>query len=92
MVTESVIPRTGSGWRGVRRSVLPWVAQLSDGLDFTAAMSARAALSGSRVVEVPIPYERRLGRSKLSVVKDGIRVLVAILASARGVRSERRGG
>jgi len=81
-----------SGQRVLRRNVLPWVAQLPDGLDFTAAMSARAVLSGSRVVEVPIPYERRLGRSKLSVVKDGMRVLVAILASALAVRSERRAG
>jgi hypothetical protein len=92
MVTESVIPCTGSGWRGLRRNVLPRVAQLPGGLDFTAAMSARAVLSDSRVVEVSIPYERRLGRSKLSVVKDGIRVLVAVLASARTVRSGRRAG
>jgi hypothetical protein len=34
-------------------------------------MSARAMHENIRMSEVPIPYSERLGRSKLSVVRDG---------------------
>ena len=33
-------------------------------------------------MEVPIPYSERLGRSKLSVVKDGLRFLKSIVLTA----------
>ena len=39
-------------------------------------MSARALLEDKLpLVEVPMPYAERVGRSKLSVVKDGLRFL-----------------
>jgi hypothetical protein len=34
------------------------------------------------MVEVPIPYSERLGRSKLSIVKDGVRFLNSIVLTA----------
>jgi hypothetical protein len=34
-------------------------------------MSARAVHEGIKMVEVPIPYSERIGRSKLSVFRDG---------------------
>ena len=45
-------------------------------------MSTRAAHEGLRFVEVPIPYRERLGRSKLSVVEDGMRFLRTIIWTA----------
>ncbi|MBI4518024.1 MAG: glycosyltransferase family 2 protein [Deltaproteobacteria bacterium] len=69
----------GSGMRVFRRSVLPRLFPLSDGLDFIVAMSARALHEGLSVVEVPIPYDERVGQSKLRVVGDGVRFLRTIM-------------
>jgi len=44
---------------------------LPDGLNLTPVMSARAVHEGVNMVEVPIPYSERIGRSKLSVFRDG---------------------
>jgi hypothetical protein len=71
-----------SGMRIVRREALPQLYPLPDGLHFTPVMSTRSAHEGLRVVEVPIPYAERLGRSKLSVVRDGTRFLTTILWTA----------
>ena len=50
------ITDTASGMRVFRRSVLPRLLPLPDGLHLTPAMSARAFHEGLRIVEVPIPY------------------------------------
>jgi glycosyltransferase involved in cell wall biosynthesis len=68
-----------SGMRVLRASALPNLYPLPDGLNFTPVMSTRCVHENLRVVEVPIPYKERLGRSKLSVVRDGSRFLKTIL-------------
>jgi hypothetical protein len=55
---------------------------LPDTLDFTPAMSTRALHEDLRMVEVPIPYKERSGRSKLSVVRDGLRFFKSIVWTA----------
>ena len=42
-------------------------------------MSARAVHEGVKMVEVPIPYSERIGRSKLSVFRDGSIFLRSII-------------
>jgi Glycosyl transferase family 2 len=71
-----------SGMRVLRRSALPRLYPLPDGLNFTPVMSTRAIHEGLGVVEVPIPYRERAGRSKLSVVRDGTRFLKTIVWTA----------
>lgn len=74
---------TASGMRVVRRSCLPKLYPLPDGLHFTPAMSARAILSeGLSMAEVEMPYFERAGKSKLRIIKDGMRFLQAILTTA----------
>lgn len=68
-----------SGMRVVRRDVLARLYPLPDGLNFTPVMSTRSVHEGLKVVEIPIAYSERVGRSKLSVVKDGTRFLKTIL-------------
>ena len=68
-----------SGMRVMTRQALTRLQPLPDGLNFTPVMSTRAAHEGLRVVEIPIPYRERVGRSKLSVVRDGTRFLKTIL-------------
>jgi hypothetical protein len=65
--------------RVIRRDALDDLYPLPDGLHFTPAMSARALLSDLRIVEVPMPYAERVGESKLHVLRDGIRFLIAIM-------------
>jgi glycosyltransferase involved in cell wall biosynthesis len=76
------ITDSASGMRVFRREALERMYPLPDGLNFTPVMSTRAIHEGLRMVEVPIPYSERVGRSKLSVVKDGIRFLNSIVLTA----------
>jgi glycosyltransferase involved in cell wall biosynthesis len=68
-----------SGMRVFRREVLERLYPLPDGLNLTPVMSTRAIHEGVRLLEVPIPYTERQGRSKLSVVHDGMRFLGTIV-------------
>jgi hypothetical protein len=68
-----------SGLRVLRRSSLAKLYPLPDGLNFTPVMSMRCMHEALEVVELPIPYSERQGRSKLSVVRDGTRFLKTIL-------------
>lgn len=76
------ISDSASGQRVLRRAVLPAIYPLPDTLDFTPAMSTRALHEGLTVVELPIPYKERSGRSKLSVLRDGLRFLKSIVWTA----------
>jgi hypothetical protein len=71
-----------SGMRVFRRTALDRLYPLPDGLNFTPVMSTRAVHEGLNFVEIPMPYEERRGRSKLSVVKDGLRFLQTIVWTA----------
>jgi hypothetical protein len=68
-----------SGMRVFRRDALERLYPLPDGLNLTPVMSTRAIHEGVRLVETPIPYEERQGRSKLNVVRDGMRFLGTII-------------
>src|SRR5262249_39685413 len=62
---------SASGMRVFRREILEQIYPLPDGLNLTPVMSTRALHEGIKVLEVPIPYSERVGRSKLSVIRDG---------------------
>ena len=62
---------SASGQRVFKKEILETIYPLPDGLNLTPVMSTRAIHENISIVEVPIPYSERLGRSKLSVVKDG---------------------
>jgi len=71
-----------SGFRVLRRSSLRWMSPLPDGMHFTPALSCICVLDPRlRIAEVPMPYDDRIGQSKLSVVWDGFRFLATILFS-----------
>jgi hypothetical protein len=82
LVGATQITDSASGQRVLRRSVLERVYPLPDGLNFTPVMTTRAIHEGLRMIEVPIPYQERVGESKLSVVHDGQRFLSTILWTA----------
>jgi len=73
------ITDSASGMRVIKRDSLEKIYPLPDGLHFTPAMSTRAVLDRNlKIVETPMPYKERTGRSKLSVVKDGMKFLKVI--------------
>jgi glycosyltransferase involved in cell wall biosynthesis len=80
---------TASGMRVVRRNSLKDLYPLPDGLHFTPSMSARAMLNNLRVMEIPIPYAERIGQSKLSVLRDGIRFFKTIMSGVLCYRPEK---
>src|SRR5215813_3156200 len=83
LLSSSTLRDTASGMRVVRRTCLPALLPLPDGLHFTPAMSARAILSETtKIVEIDMPYHEREGESKLHPGQDGMRFLRAILDAA----------
>jgi hypothetical protein len=76
------ISDSASGMRIIRREALPRLYPLPDGLNFTPVMSTRALHEALEMVEVPIPYAERVGRSKLTIVGDGTRFLQSIVWTA----------
>jgi glycosyltransferase involved in cell wall biosynthesis len=65
------ITDSASGMRVFKKEILAKIYPLPNGLNLTPVMSTRAVYEDIKMVEVPIPYSERVGRSKLSVVKDG---------------------
>jgi glycosyltransferase involved in cell wall biosynthesis len=73
---------SASGMRVFHREILDRLYPLPDGLNFTPVMSTRAIHENLKMAEVPIPYSERVGRSKLSLVNDGVRFLNSIVWTA----------
>ena len=71
LVGRQHVSDSASGMRVFKREILERVYPLPDGLNLTPVMSTRAIHDGVKMAEVPIPYSERVGRSKLSVVRDG---------------------
>ncbi len=71
LISQQTVTDSASGMRVFHREVLSRIYPLPDGLNLTPVMSTRAIHEGMSVAEVPIIYSERVGRSKLSVVRDG---------------------
>ena len=82
LISARSITDSASGMRIFKKTILPRLYPLPDGLNLTPVMSTRALHEQIKMVEVPIPYRERLGRSKLSVVKDGMRFAQSIVWTA----------
>ncbi|MEI2692531.1 MAG: glycosyltransferase family 2 protein [Anaerolineae bacterium] len=78
LLSRQRITDSASGMRVFRRTALEQLYPLPDGLNFTPIMSIRALHEEVTMAEVPIPYSERVGRSKLSVVRDGARYVQTI--------------
>jgi hypothetical protein len=79
LIGDTTVEDPASGMRILWRHCLEKLYPLPDGLNFTPVMSARTLHEKLTVVELPIPYAERTGRSKLSVVRDGTRFLLTII-------------
>ncbi len=82
LVSAQRITDSASGMRVFKKRILDRIYPLPDGLNLTPVMSTRALHEGLKMVETPIPYSERAGRSKLSVVRDGMRFAQSIVWTA----------
>jgi len=82
LISAQRITDSASGMRVFKMGVLERIYPLPDGLNLTPVMSTRALHEGLKMIEVPIPYSERAGRSKLSVVRDGMRFAQSIVWTA----------
>lgn len=92
LLTGQQVSDSASGMRVLRVSTWKQLQQpqpLPTGLEFTPAMTVRALYKHLHVHEVTISYSERVGRSKLKVVRDGIRFLKAIMSETRTQRPRR---
>jgi glycosyltransferase involved in cell wall biosynthesis len=71
MLGSQRVTDSASGMRVFKKCVLERILPLPDGLNLTPVMSTRALHENLTVIEIPIPYSERVGRSKLSVIRDG---------------------
>ncbi len=82
LISNTRVTDSASGMRVFKKDVLTRMYPLPDGLNLTPVQSTRAIHEGLKVEEVAIPYSERLGRSKLSVVRDGAIFLQSIVWTA----------
>ena len=74
-------------FRAIRRAALDRLAMEDRDFGWTVEMQVKAAQQGMRVVEVPVPYRRRIGTSKISgtirgTIRAGTKILWVIFRSA----------
>ena len=82
LISAQRITDSASGMRIFRKNDLARLYPLPDGLNLTPVMSTRALHEKMNMIEVAIPYSERVGRSKLSVVHDGMRFAQSIVETA----------
>jgi glycosyltransferase involved in cell wall biosynthesis len=71
-----------TGLRAFRKQMFDKLDVKAKGLEFETKMTVRAAKLGYKIVEVPIEYRERVGKSKLNPIKDGARMLMALFSVA----------
>lgn len=79
LLGRQYVSDSASGMRLFKREILSQLYPLPDGLNFTPVMSTRAVHEHLKIIEVAVPYKERIGRSKLNVVRDGVRFTNSIV-------------
>jgi len=82
-------------FRAIRREALARLGMQDRGFGWTVEMQAKAARQRLRILEVPVRYRRRIGRSKISgtvsgTVRAGLAILSTIVKVALGPAEERQ--
>lgn len=82
-------------FRAIRYDALQRLKMADRNFGWTVEMQIKAAIAGLRVIEIPVPYRRRIGVSKISgtvsgTVKAGAKILYTIARHAWQTRRTRR--
>ncbi len=71
-----------TGMRALKRDMFEALHVPAKSLEFETKMTVRAAKLGYTIIEIPIEYRERVGVSKLHPIRDGYRMLRALLSIA----------
>jgi hypothetical protein len=82
LISAQSVTDSASGMRVFKKAILERLYPLPDGLNLTPVMSTRALHEQLKMVEVPIPYSERVGRSKLNALRDGVTFAQSIVWTA----------
>jgi glycosyltransferase involved in cell wall biosynthesis len=63
-----------TGFWGIRGDVIRSLNLSANGFEFEADLFARLSKNGYRIAEIPIYYRRREDKSKLKLIKDGLKI------------------
>jgi glycosyltransferase involved in cell wall biosynthesis len=81
-LTGLKITDSQSGFRAIRSSLIKRMKLGSHGYEVESEMLVKALRMGARVAEIPISFDQRtVGSSKLDPIRDGIKIMYAIIAS-----------
>ena len=81
-LTGVKISDSQSGFRAIRASLIKRMKLGSHGYEVESEMLVKALRMGAKVKETPISFDQRtVGSSKLDPLRDGVRILYAIIAS-----------
>ena len=81
-LTGAKISDSQSGFRAIRSSLVKRMKLGSHGYEVESEMLVKALRMDARVAETPISFDQRtVGKSKLDPIRDGTRILYAIIAS-----------
>jgi glycosyltransferase involved in cell wall biosynthesis len=81
-LTGAQISDSQSGFRAIRSSLIKRMKLGSHGYEVESEMLVKALRMGARVAETPISFvQRTVGTSKLDPIRDGARILHAIITS-----------
>jgi glycosyltransferase involved in cell wall biosynthesis len=79
-IARQRIPDFNSGLRVFRRDViLPFLPMLPDGFSFTTTITLAMTVNGYSLAYVPIDYHARIGRSKISPIRDTLRFIALVI-------------
>jgi glycosyltransferase involved in cell wall biosynthesis len=71
-----------SGFRAIKSSLIKGMKLRSRGYEVESEILIKALRMGARIAETPISFDQRtVGVSKLDPIRDGLRILYAIVAS-----------
>ncbi len=63
-----------TGFWGFRREVIQNLNLTSEGFQLEAELLTQLAKKGYKIGEIPIVYRKRVGKAKLDVLRDGLRI------------------
>lgn len=85
MLTGKITTDSQSGYRVIKSAILKEMSLKSNGYEIESEMLIKALKIGVKTKEISIKFEQRTyGKSKLDPLKDGVKILIAILAAYVG--------
>jgi len=69
-----------TGYRAFRKKDFEKLHVKAEGLEYETKMTVKAAKNGYNIVEIPIEYRPRIGKSKLNPFRDGYRMAKSLFS------------